>query len=70
MTNNTDMHEFARQFPPGTTVKYFPLVGLAHFERAEIASYPWQIGSGDVIVKLDGYVGGVSIDHIEKLDDA
>lgn len=58
--------EFAAAMPVGTPCRYFPVLPCApdRFERATIRSQPWVVGGDEVIVKITGRTGGVSINHI------
>ncbi|OUR62030.1 hypothetical protein A9Q74_06160 [Colwellia sp. 39_35_sub15_T18] len=57
--------EFGEKFPIGTKVKYFPLATNSYFEESEIASEPWLLGHGEVVVKLKGKSGCYGTEHIE-----
>lgn len=56
---------FTEKFPPGTPVKYFPIKGSPACDLCEIRSEAWETASGEVIVKVTGKAGGVSIKHIK-----
>ncbi len=36
--------------------------------KAEITSKPWKLGHGEWVVKLKGFSGGISLNHIEKIN--
>jgi hypothetical protein len=59
--------EFAAAAPIGTICRYYPIKGRPEFETRTIRSEPWVVGGGEVIVKISGRAGGVSIDHIEVI---
>lgn len=54
----------AERYPVGTPILYYPIKGEPHFERSRIRSEPWALGSGHVVVKIEGRTGGVSVEHI------
>jgi len=59
--------EFSETFPIGTKVKYFSFASNSYFEEREISSEPWQLGHGDIVVKLKGKSGCVGAEHIGLL---
>ncbi len=65
---------FAREFPIGTPVRYYPIVGYGELDEREafetvIRSEPWLLGHGAPVVKIQGRAGGVLISHIQKTDN-
>lgn len=68
MTSLT-LTQVASVFPIGTSVLYFPIAGDAHldYQQAEVTSEPWQLGHGEIVVKITGRTGGVSVDHLVKV---
>jgi hypothetical protein len=52
-------------FPVGTKVKYFPIFGEPNYEQTEIRSEAWALGHGELVIKIEGRSGGVSISHLE-----
>lgn len=61
--------EFASAFPVGTPIRYYPFLGNNSCAiDSEIASEPWALASGHVVVKIAGKSGGMSIRHIMKRD--
>ncbi|WP_271270260.1 hypothetical protein [Aliamphritea hakodatensis] len=61
------LDQFKTQFPIGTPVKYFPVLGRDRHRDTEITSDPWMVcGSG--VVKVAGQTGAVSIDHIQRAE--
>ena len=55
---------FNEKYPVNTKVKYYPLKGAETFTETTILSECWPLDSGDLVVKVAGKSGGVSIDHI------
>lgn len=52
-------------YPPGTRVRYYPSASDSErFVEGPLVSEAWELGHGDVIVKLEGISGGVSIRHL------
>ena len=52
-----------RKFPIGKLVKYYPIKGIDSFKTVEVCSEPWVVG-GEVVVKVTGVRGCVSVDHL------
>lgn len=59
------IEQATQQFPVGAKVRFFPIMGEATFEEAEVRSEPWQLGHGQVVVKITGRAGGVCIEHLQ-----
>ncbi|UZV40793.1 hypothetical protein 12Stean4476_00031 [Erwinia phage Stean] len=59
---------FAERYPDNTPVWYYPIKGEDTRRAAWIRSEPWILGHGEVVVKITGVTGCVSIDHIEFRD--
>jgi hypothetical protein len=59
----TDLAEWAKRFPIGTPVLYFPVRGDFEYKATRIRSEPWM--TSHPIVKVEGVAGGVLIDHIQ-----
>jgi hypothetical protein len=54
-----------KRFPIGRRVRYYPVSGLPEFVESKIRSQTWAVGSGDIVVAIEGRAGGVSIEHLE-----
>lgn len=52
-----------RKFPVGKLVKYYPIKGADNFKTVEVRSAPWIV-CGEVVVKVTGVRGCVSVDHL------
>lgn len=59
--------EWNEKYPPGTPVRYYPLIGkddpppMDTFTRSEA----WNLGHGAPVVLLVGKTGGYSLDHLK-----
>lgn len=64
---------YESQIKIGTKVKYYPLCNRdgsfdgQNFKETVITSEPWRLGHGDLVCKVEGVSGGVSISHLEKI---
>lgn len=58
----------SNMFPVGTKVKYYPILDENHYEESEIRSEAWELGHGELVVKIKGRTGGVSVSHLEFND--
>nr|BFD90688.1 hypothetical protein KitaXyl93_20480 [Kitasatospora sp. Xyl93] len=66
------------RYPPGTPVTAYPGVrpeyaaeiGLTDYTRLETRtrSAAWNLGHGTPVVAVDGYAGGISLEHIDLRD--
>ena len=56
---------FEAALPIGRAVRYFPVDGEAEFVTSIIASKPWALGHGEIIIKIAGKAGGVLVSHLE-----
>jgi hypothetical protein len=59
--------EKLKYFKPGLEVLYQPILNKTSnmpAYRTKLNSEPWQLGHGDWVVKIEGYTGGISIDHL------
>lgn len=56
-----------RALPVGQAVRYFPVDGEQNSIKTVIASEPWALGHGCIVIKLLGRAGCVAIDHLELI---
>lgn len=71
--------EFNERYPIGTPVVAYPGVRPAFYSGqvpadftallARTRSVAWNLGHGEPVVKVDGYAGGISLDHIDPTDE-
>ena len=64
------LDQFSKKYPVGTPVRYFPISTRPDLVPTVIRSEPWELGGGQVVVKIAGRPGGVSIAHIFADDGA
>jgi hypothetical protein len=57
--------EFNARFPVGAPVRYYPIMGHAECRETRTRSEAWELGSGHVVVKIEGLPGGVAIRNLE-----
>lgn len=60
---------FNEHVPVGTAVRYFPIRGYFSHLETRTRSKAWALGSGQVVVMVDGKSGGVAIDHLVVIED-
>ena len=58
------------RFPVGTPVIYHAVMGFSSKLETVVRSTPWALGHGDIVVKVEGITGGVSVDHLSLQDGA
>lgn len=67
--------QFNERFPVGTPVIAYPgvrpeyaaTIGMSGVPRLETCtrSRAWNLGHGEPVVAVDGYAGGISLDHVD-----
>lgn len=62
-----DMSYWEEKFPIGTEVWYFPTMDQSPLPT-KIRSKPWVLGCGEIVIKIDGQAGGVSVYHLAYRD--
>mgnify|MGYP001107962775 CR=1 FL=1 len=62
--------EFNRDHRLGTPVRYYPIGRVAEYSDTETRSPAWALPSGHAVVQIRGMSGGVSLDHIQVLEEA
>ncbi|WP_447886334.1 hypothetical protein [Serratia fonticola] len=60
--------EFNRRFPVGSRFCYYPVVGIPDGEEVVTRSEAWPLRNGKVVVRVDGKIGGVSVQRLEPLE--
>ena len=66
-TLEEDIAAARMQFPLGSRVIYTPVKGVAKCEDTVVRSAPWALGHGEIVLKIEGRAGGVSIKHLAKV---
>lgn len=61
-----DMKQWAKDYPIGKEVNYQSIIGVTPLKLCEIKTEPWELSSGNWLVKVSDQSGGVSIDHISE----
>jgi hypothetical protein len=56
--------EFNQKCPTGSPVLYYPVAGRPESAKTVTRSKAWTLDSGQVVVKIEGRAGGVSVNHI------
>ncbi|PHR86014.1 MAG: hypothetical protein COA78_38470 [Blastopirellula sp.] len=59
--------QFTKQYPVGTKVSYQDDFSGTH--QTIIRSEAWELGHGDVVVKIEGRSGGYDIERITPISD-
>jgi len=62
--------EWNAAHPEGTPVFYRPLRSSPDGVETKTRSPAWALGSGDVVVAVEGRAGGVAIDHLTVREGA
>jgi len=56
--------EWNELYPVGTRVRYYPVADEPGYVDTHTRSVAWTLGSGHVVVEVDGQTGGVSVEHL------
>ena len=62
--------EFNRDHGVGTPVRYFPLRGESQAVDTRTRSHAWVLPCGEAVVLIEGKAGGVSLDHLQVVQEA
>jgi len=57
--------QFNRLVPAGSAVRYYPVADVPDFEDTRTRSEAWDLGHGDVVVKVEARSGCVAVNHLE-----
>ena len=52
----------------GLPVIYHPFIGSKEGKETVISSEPWELGSGTIVVRVDGQRGGVSLKALSEVE--
>ena len=69
MATKITAEQFNRSYPVGSRFEYFPLKSDPTFVETKTRSHAWALGSGDVVVLIEGRTGGVSVEHLRHIPD-
>lgn len=72
MISKTELEAIARieeRFPIGARVKFFPISGEPEHQVSIVRSYPWMLGYGAIVIKIEGRRGGVltTPEHLHRI---
>jgi len=66
-------------FPIGTPVIAYPSIRPEHAAKIGMTEYPrlvthtrshaWNLGHGEPVVAVNGYAGGISLEHIDLIQE-
>ena len=59
--------QFNSIYSVGDKFKYYSISGSPVFQEVESRSEAWELGHGEVVVKVTGRSGGVSIGHLVEI---
>lgn len=59
--------EWNERFPIGTPVKAYPGTFDDPPLRTRTRSEAWELGHGDVVVKVEGHAGGICLSHVKPI---
>jgi hypothetical protein len=56
--------------PPGTYVRYWPVMGADEYVETQTRSSAWETGSGAGLVLVNGKTGGIALSHLLPIPPA
>jgi len=68
--NKIKAEDWNSKYPIGTKVRYWPIKGIEkEYIDTTTRSEAWELGHGEVIVKIVGRTGGCAISHMAVLEE-
>ena len=55
-------------YPPGAPVRYWPGRREGEGRLSKIRSVWWVLSHGEIVVKVEGYAGGIAESHVEMVE--
>ncbi|EHT03181.1 TPA: hypothetical protein MAQ46_003928 [Klebsiella pneumoniae] len=65
LLRNMTASNFNRRFPVGTRFKYYPVPGIPDWCYVTTRSEAWHVKSGRLVVRIEGMIGGLSVNRLE-----
>jgi hypothetical protein len=56
------------KFPVGAPVFYRLVMGEPEVVASKVCSEPWMLGHGEIVLKIEGRAGCVSVSHLQRLE--
>ncbi|TKI08641.1 hypothetical protein [Martelella alba] len=65
LLRNVSARRFNQQYPIGSRFNYYPLPGVPDSQDVVTRSEAWCMFNGNVVVRVVGRMGGVSVNKLE-----
>lgn len=65
-----DADRWNARYPVGTPVTAYPITRLDEPLLTRTRTPAWRLGTGDSLVSVDGYAGGIALTHVDPRDGA
>lgn len=59
--------EFNRRHEIGTPVRFWPGARVGEGRRSRTRSAAWELESGDAVVLVEDYSGGIALTHVQVI---
>ncbi len=67
LLRNTSAKVFNQRYPVGTQFNYYLTPGVSARETVVTSSEAWHMRNGRVVVRVEGKLGGISVNHLEPI---
>lgn len=67
LLRNTSAKAFNQRYPVGTQFHYYLTPGVSERETVVTRSEAWHMRSGRLVVRVEGKMGGISVNHLEPI---
>lgn len=68
LLRNISATRFNERFPVGSSFIYHPTPGMPERESVTTRSEAWLMRNGRLVVRVDGKIGGVSVNRLEPAE--
>lgn len=68
LLRNMSASAFNRRFPVGSVFRYHPVPGMPETETVRTRSAAWHMHRGNLVVRVEEKIGGVSVSRLEPLE--
>lgn len=65
LLRNVSASNFNRRFPVGSRFRYYPVPGIPDWYYVTTRSEAWHMKNGRVVVRVEGMIGGFSVNRME-----
>ncbi|ELZ5321806.1 hypothetical protein [Klebsiella pneumoniae] len=67
LLRNISADIFNRRYPEGSRFRYYIVPGMPEIEVVTTTSEAWHVRNGRLVVRVEGKIGGVSVNKLEPI---